>query len=387
MTVPTVFDPANTDAWRFLATTNRNLESVAIDEVASLVDAAATVAYPGVIQFTGDEAALARLHRCSRSLHRILLELVRTECSTLEDVLAGVRALDVPTYLGPEQSFAVRARRRGDHPFGSPDVEREIGQALIDEYRSQEGTRPPVDLDDPDVLFRVIVREDWASVTFDTTGQRSLHRRWYRRREHEATLRPTLAYAMLHLAAYEPGERLVDPMCGCGTIPIEAGLLARGRSPSPDRAPPSVRYRFLDDDAEPDRPPRTAPDRRAAGVCPGTDSSSAGSQIVGTDRDRTAVTGARENARAAELTDQVAFAQADARTLPVEGDIIVTDMPFGVRTAGELRPLYDGFFDAIERGTWDRVVVHTAREDLAPEPDRAVSIRRGRMDASILVYE
>jgi tRNA (guanine6-N2)-methyltransferase len=385
VTVPTVFDPARTDSWHFLATTNRKLESVAIEEVANLVDAEATVAYPGVIQFTGDEAALARLHRCSRSLHRILLELARTECATLADVRAGVREIDVPAYLGPEQSFAVRARRRGEHPFGSPDVEREVGQVIVDEYRSREGTRPPVDLDDPDVLFRVIVRDERARVTIDTTGQRSLHRRWYRRCEHEAALRPTLAYAMLTIAGYEPGDRLVDPMCGCGTIPIEAALLARGRSPTPDCTPPSARFRFLDGD--PAGPARTPPDHNQAGVCSCGDTPAAVPNTVGTDHDRTAVAGARENARAATIADQVLFAQGDARHLPVEGDVVVTDMPFGVRTGGALRPLYDGFFEAVERETWDRVVVLTAREDLAPEPDRSIPIRRGRMDASILVFE
>jgi len=141
VTAVQLFEPARTEQWRYLATTNRKLEEVAIAEVADLVGADATVQYPGMIRFTSDEVALHRLHRCSRSLHRLLLVLGETECTTLADVVDLARAADVPTYLGSEQSFAVRARRHGEHPFGSPDVEREVGQAVVDAYRRAERTR------------------------------------------------------------------------------------------------------------------------------------------------------------------------------------------------------------------------------------------------------
>lgn len=382
MTVSTAFDPASADRWRYLATTNRGLESVAGEEIAALTGADATLAYPGVVQFTADEAALSTLSRCSRTLHRLLLVLARSSVESLAEIVAAVREVDLTAYLGPEQSFAVRARRRGDHPFGSPDVEGAVGQAIVDEYRSETGGRPPVDLDDPDVIFRVIVREDRATVTIDTTGQRSLHRRWYRRREHEAALRPTIAAAMLRIAGYEPGDRLVDPMCGAGTIPIEAALVATGRSPTPDRDPPSTRFHFLDA-SETNEPPAAAGD----GEC-SDGAFSTTPEIVGTDRDRSAIAAARENVRAAGVASQVCLAQADARHPPVDGGLVVTDMPYGVRTGGDIHSLYAGVSEVLAAGTFERAVVLTAREDLlAPDPVRRVPIRRGRLDVSILVFE
>jgi len=386
VTVPTGFDPVSADRWRYLATTNRGLEPVAAEEIGALTGADATLAYPGVVRFTADEEALFRLARCSRTLHRLLLVLARSSPESLAEIVAAVREVDLPAYLGPEQSFAVRARRRGDHPFGSPDVEAAVGQAIVDEYRRREGTRPPVDLDDPDVLFRVIVREDRATVTIDTTGQRSLHRRWYRRREHEAALRPTIAAAMLRIAGYEPGDRLLDPMCGAGTIPIEAALLATGRSPTPDRESPSSRFRFLDADGA-----AATLDRAGGDSQPGDCSAGAFSttpEIVAADRDRSAVAAARENARVADVASQVCFAQADARHPPVDRELVVTDMPYGVRTGGDIHSLYAGFAELLAAGTFERAVVLTAREDLlAPDPARTVPIRRGRLDVSILVFE
>jgi len=374
VTVPECFDPATTDQWRYLATTNRKLESLAIAAVADLVGVDATVEYPGMIGFAADQSAVAELNRCSRSLHRLLLELARTPVQSLDDITDAVRELDVPAYLGPDQSFGVRARRRGEHPFDSMDVERAVGQAIIDQYRAQDGTRPPVDLDNPDVIFRLIVREEQARITIDTTGRQSLHRRWYRVREHEAPLRPTIAHAMLQLAEYDPTTRLVDPTCGFGTIPIEAALLARGRSPTADRDRPHTRLRFLN---------QTDKDTADCAAGPTGDPA-----VVAADVDPDAVAGARENARAAGVAEDLAFAQADARHLPFDGDALVADMPYGVRTTGEIRPLYAAISETIADGDWERVVLLTAREDLLdPAPTRSIPILRGRLEASILVFD
>ncbi len=365
---------AGTGNWTFLATTNRDLEAVAIAEIAELTGAAASVSYPGMVRFTVGEDAVYRLHAQSRSLHRVMFELARGEIADLADITELVGELDLSRYLDPEQSFAVRAKRRGDHAFGSPDVEREVGQAIIDSYRQARETRPPVDLDDPDCIFRIIVREDTATVALDATGQRSLHRRWYRVDEHEAALRPTIAYAMCYYANYGPDDRLVDPMCGCGTIPIEAALAATGRSPTRNHDPALTRFPFLDAERyrEAQRDEPTATDVTVAGY----------------DIDTQAIEAARRNARDAGVEETITLEQADATTADIDADVVVTDLPFGIRTNQDIRSLYTNFFENLAGGDCDRLVVHTAREDLVPvEVSEQISMRRGRLETSILVIE
>lgn len=360
--------------WVFLATTNRDLEAVAIQEIGELIGADASIDHPGMVRFEADLSAVYTLHARARSLHRIMLELAREPIESIEDISGMVGRLELPTYLGPDQSFAVRAQRHGEHSFGSPDVEREVGQAVVDCYRRHERSRPPVDLDDPDLIFRVFVRDARAAIAIDATGQRSLHRRWYRVEEHEAPLRPTIAYALCRYADYEPGERLLDPMCGCGTIPIEATLATMNLPPTRNHDPALTRFQFLD-------PGRYHRMLREPGSGPDP-------PVTASDTDEAATEATRTNAREADVRGALTVTTADATAVDIETDVVVTDMPFGVRTSGGLAELYGAFFATLRDGEWDRAVVHTAREDLVPlEVSEAIPMRRGRLETSILLFE
>lgn len=368
-----VHEPGNS-RWRFLVTTNRGLEPIAQSELRELGASDASTLYPGMVECVGPESLISRLHARGRTMHRLLLELVRGECSSLAEITALIGELDWPRYLGPEQSIAVRAQRRGDQPFGSPDVESRVGQAIIDGCQSAEGTRPPVDLDDPDLVVRVFVREERVIVTLDTTGQRSLHRRSYRVAEHDAPIRPTMAAAMYRLAECRPGERVVDPMCGCGTIPIEIAATALGWPPEIESNLAFGEFQFLDADGVDFGEQRSVEDLSQ--------------DVHGFDIDEQAVANARENARHAGLGDVVSFGAGDVRERPIDADVVITDMPFGIRTGGDIRPLYRRFAERLRESDCRRAVVHTAREDLLGiEPTRRIEMRRGRLETVVLVIE
>lgn len=365
---------------RFLASTNRGIETVAIEEIHSLVGASPAVHHPGMVAFEADESALYTLHCWARSLHRILIERTRAGFESLEDIYDIACGLDITSLLAPDQAFAVRAERHGEHDFDSPDVERVVGQAFVDTYRTATSTRPPVDLDSPSVVIRVFVRHDRVLIAVDATGGRSLHRRWYRSVEHDAALRPTLAYAMLHVAGYDGTSDIVDPMCGAGTIPIEAALLADNRPPTPEHEPSVPDLTFLDGNS----------DWRARASSPGAGSEE-GSQrpeITARDVSDRWLHAARENASVAGVGEMIECRIADATAEPIQAKTVVTDLPFGVRTDGsDLSRLYRGFFDALG-SDWERLVLLTAREDLVShEPVRSHTLRRGRLEVGLLVIE
>ncbi len=353
-----------------LATTNRGLESVTIEEIAALTGATATVEHPGMVGFRADKRAVYRLTAGARSIHRVLLVVDRATVTDLDEIYQATRKSDPPAYLSPDRSFAVRAQRRGEQAFESPDVASTVGQAVVDSYE----TPPTVELDDPGVVLRATVRGEQFVLAADATGK-SFHRRWYRRVEHDAPLRPTVAYAMLHVGGYDPTDRLVDLMCGCGTIPIETALAARNRSPATDREPALVRLRPF----EAARYREVRADLTESGADP--------APIVGRDIDPEWVAGARENATAAGVAEDATFAVADATDQAVTADLVAVDLPFGVRTDSDPERLYARVFDALG-DEWDRLVALTTREELIPyEPARSIPVRRGRLEASVLLVE
>ena len=357
-----------------LATTNPGLEPVAVDEVADLVGSDATIDHRGAIRFACAPGDFARLNRRSRTLHRVLAVLCETRFGDLDDVARAVRRLPLERYLGTGQSFAIRASRHGDHPFGSPDVAEVVGRAVIDGYRDATGHRLPVDLDAPDVALHAAVRHDRFRLAVDTTGT-SLHDRGWRVCEHDAPVRPTVAASLVRLAGFSPGESLLDPACGSGTIPVEAALAARRVPHSPDRGYALSRLGFL---------PSASSDRDTRG---GRDGSGDGAAVTGRDVDPSWVACARENARSAGVDAISTFEIADATSTPPEADRVVCNPPYGVRL-DDPEPLYRDLFRSFDRGSWSRLVLITGREGRVPwVPDERLDVPLGRLDAAVLVFD
>ena len=359
-----------------VATTNPGLERIANEEVAALVGSDASTDHRGAVRFLCDGADFARLNRRSRTLHRVLLVLLETRFDALDEVTRAVRRLPLERYLEEGQSFAVRASRHGDHPFGSPDVADAVGQAVIDGYRDATGHRLAVDLDDPDVALHAAVRHDRFRLAVDTTGA-SLHDRGWRVCDHDAPVRPTVAASLVRLAGFGAGESLLDPTCGSGTIPVEAALAARDVPHSPDRGYAFERLRFL-----PDEPPGPARPPSDEG-----DAVDDGTTVIGRDVSSEWVECARENAAAAGVGALSTFDVADATATPPTADRVVCNPPYGVRL-GDPEPLYRDLFRSFDRGSWSRLVLITSREDLVPwEPDERVAVPLGRLDAAVLAFE
>lgn len=356
-----------------LATTNRGLESVASAEVTRLTGAESDTHHPGWIAFEGTPDEIATLNVRARTLHRVLVSLVDQSATGLADIQSLTEAVPIAEYVDSGQAIAVESTRIGTHDFESPEVASVVGQAVRDSHEAATGDSLPVDLDDPDVVFRAVVRHDRFTLALDTTGARSLHRRPYYVREHEAPVRPTMAATLLDIADVDAETSVVDPFCGSGTIPIEAALAARGMAPNAARE--DFAFEVLP----------FVPDDALARVRESIQPRAAGPRIVGADTDREALSGARENAREAGV--DIELLAADARRVVPDADAVVTDLPFNIRTNhGDLRPLYREFCAAVEASTADRLVALTARPDLLPvEADRTITFRDGRLDLAIVV--
>jgi len=165
-----------------------------------------------------------------RSAVRVLVELGRFDAASEDALYEGVRDLEWERFLDETRTLAVRATTRSSVLTHSRYVAQKTKDGIVDRLRDRNGARPSVDLDDPDVVVSVHLAKDEATVYVDLGGK-PLHIRGYRDRGGEAPLKETLAASLVLLSGWDRVTPFVDPMCGSGTIAIEAALLAARVAP------------------------------------------------------------------------------------------------------------------------------------------------------------
>jgi putative N6-adenine-specific DNA methylase len=184
----------------------------------------------GGIPFLGniEEGWRACLH--SRIAQRIQLVLTRFNAPTEIDLYEGVKSIDWTPFITPEHTLSVSAFCHSSNLTHTGYIALKVKDAIVDQLREKHGSRPNVDRDDPDVRVFVFIGSNKATVYLDMSGK-PLFQRGYRLEKGEAPLKETLAAAMLKYSGWDRKTPLWDPMCGSGTIAIEAGLWARNIPP------------------------------------------------------------------------------------------------------------------------------------------------------------
>jgi putative N6-adenine-specific DNA methylase len=213
----------------FFATTGKGIEQVLEGELQALGIADPAVETGGV-RFRGTLADCYRANLWLRTANRILMPLTEFSCDTKESLYEGARALPWPQYLTPDMTLAVDCNLRDSALTHAGFVALKTKDAIVDCLRDHFGRRPNVAPRDPDLRINVHLVRNRCTISLDTSGG-SLHQRGYRRERAEAPLKETLAAALVELTGWDGITPLLDPMCGSGTIPIEAALKASGRPP------------------------------------------------------------------------------------------------------------------------------------------------------------
>jgi 23S rRNA G2445 N2-methylase RlmL len=220
-------------AARFFATAAKGTEALLADELGEIGLPLVRPSRGGV--HFGKEAADAYL-AClwSRIALRIHEPLASFECRNADDLYAGVGTVDWSRFLGAERTLAVRAAGTNALLTHTHFIAVRAKDAIVDQLRDSRGFRPSVDRDDPDLLLFVHLVRDRATIHLDYSGG-SLHAHGFRSREGVAPLRETLAAALVRFSGWSGDVGLVDPMCGSGTLLLEAGLWAARRAPGLSR--------------------------------------------------------------------------------------------------------------------------------------------------------
>ena len=312
----------------FFATAAKGTEGALRDELRELRFGGVR-ADRGGVHFAGtwDEGFRACL--LSRIAVRILAPLARFPAKDARTLYDGVKSIDWTPFLSARHTLAVRATGHADALSHTQFVAQKTKDAVVDQIRERSGARPSVSLEGADVEIFVHLAKDEATVYLDYSGD-SLHKRGYRTRIGEAPLKEPLAASMLRLAGWDRQSPLLDPMCGSGTIVLEAALWARNIAPGIWRERFGVERWASHDET---RKLRVREIREAAREAERPDAP----EIIGSDIDAAVLDAARMNAKAARVN--VKFEYGDVRALapvlaPTGPAFIVTNPPYGERLEG-----------------------------------------------------
>jgi putative N6-adenine-specific DNA methylase len=370
---------------RFFATTFKGLEEVLAGEVAALGGEDVAIASGGV-SFSGDLALCYRANLWLRSANRVVTLLSEFPAPTPAALYEGTREIPWTDLFPPERTIAVDANVRESGITHSHFAAQKTKDGIVDRFRDATGRRPDVDTVSPDVRIVVRIARDECAVSLDTSGE-SLNRRGYRSAPTEASLKETLAAGLILLTGWQGEQPLVDPVCGAGTIPIEAALIAGnvapggfGRSFGFQRLHGYDRKRWealLSEAREAARHPVPV-------------------RIEGSDISPAAVGGAVKNAVNAKLSERILFSARSIRNFsPGEGPgVILCNPPYGVRLPGgeQAEAFYREMGEAFKKRCrgWTAYLLSgnpAVTKFLGLKSSRKIPVMNGPIDCRLLKYD
>ncbi|MEQ9878888.1 bifunctional 23S rRNA (guanine(2069)-N(7))-methyltransferase RlmK/23S rRNA (guanine(2445)-N(2))-methyltransferase RlmL [Pectobacterium aroidearum] len=314
------------------ASTARGLEELLKSELESLGAQSCTVVQGGV-HFEGDNRLLYRSLLWSRLASRILLPLNEFKVHSDLDLYLGVQAIDWSTVFSIDKTFAVHFTGTNEDIRNSQYGALKVKDAIVDSFTRKTGQRPDVAKQQPDIRVNVFLQRDTASVSLDLSGD-GLHQRGYRDLAGLAPLKENLAAAIVLRSGWQNGTPLVDPMCGSGTLLIEAAMIASDRAPGLHRTHWGFNA-WLKHDADLWREVTAEAQLRARQGLQATTS-----RFFGSDNDRRVIDIAKANVRRAGVAELISFGVKDAAQLqnPLpEGPkgTVISNPPYGERLESE----------------------------------------------------
>lgn len=274
-----------------------------------------------MVSFMGDKEMMYRANFQLHTAIRILKPIKHFKALSADDVYREVQKIDWSEYIGLDKTFAVDSVVFSEEFRHSKFVAYKVKDAIVDQFREKTGKRPNISVANPDIRLNIHIAEDKCTLSLDSSGE-SLHRRGYRQESVEAPLNEVLAAGMILMTGWQGETDFIDPMCGSGTLLVEAALIAHNMAPGLFRK----EYAFEKwPDFDSDLFDRIYNDD--------SNEREFTHHIYGYDVDIKAVNTARLNVRAAGLLNDITVEEADFKnfTQPKEKSIIVTNPPYGER--------------------------------------------------------
>ena len=336
-----------------------------------------------MVAFTGDKRMMYKANFCLRTAIRILKPISHFTATNPDEVYEQVKAIPWENYMGTAQTFAVDEVVFSNEFRHSKFVAYRVKDAIADYFMEREGKRPGVRVVGPDMLVNIHIAETKCTLSLDASGE-SLHRRGYRQEALEAPLNEVLAAGIILMTGWRGETDFIDPMCGSGTLPIEAALIARNIAPGVFRQGyafehwPDFDADLLDEIYNDD-----SNEREFA------------HHIYGYDNNPRAIEVATRNVKAAGLSKCITLnvQPFQAFEQPAEKAIIVTNPPYGERiSAPDLLGLYQMIGERLKHAfaggnAWILSYRDECFDQIGLKPTKKIPLMNGALECQLRQYE
>jgi putative N6-adenine-specific DNA methylase len=370
---------------QYFATVARGLEMLAVQELEQLGAADVEPGFCGV-SFTGDRTLLYRVNLWARLPFRILMKLHEFPCQDSADLYEGIQTIDWSQYLTPELTLAVNATGKSEQLNHTHFTALQVKKAIVDQQQERLGDRSNVDPQLPDVQINLHIERDVCTVSLDSSGK-SLHRRGYRPAVGAAPLKESLAAALIQLSGWQSDQMFYDPLCGSGTLPLEASLIALNIAPGLFRESFGFET-WLDADL-----PLLGELIQAAEA---SQRESIPAPIWGSDRDENVIEQAIGNATACGMLEHIYFAAIDLQDVaaPADSGVLFCNPPYGERLGrdSDLGAFYKQLGDVLKQRFkgWTAFVLSGNKElslSIGLKSSQRFPVYNGNLPCQLMKYE
>jgi len=364
----------------YTATTLAGLEEILAQELIE-IGADEVQIGRGSVYFRGDLKMLYKAKYCLRTALKILLPIDSYKIYSADDLYQRGKNFKWEELFGLKQTFAIQSTVFTDLFNNSMYASQKLKDAIVDRFRYKFGERPSVDAKNPDIKINLHISNNYCTISMDSSGE-SLHKRGYRIDQNEAPMSEVLAAGLIRLSQWDRKSDFVEPMCGSGTIAIEAAMLANGIYPGAIRKNFTFRnwtnynadlFNQVEEESQP------------VNITP--------VKIAASDISRRNIDIAYKNAEAAGVLKFIDFKIADFRSLEPASDkpFLLFNPPYGERLTPDDTNFYTMIGDRLKQHYSDATVwiISTPQclKAIGLRPSRKIPILNGSLECSLRKIE
>jgi len=336
------------------------------------------------VSFTGDKGFMYKANLCCRTAIKILKPIADFRVMNEDDLYRRMQRINWRKYMTVNSTFAINATVSGTTFTHSQYVSFKTKDAIVDKFRKEEKVRPNVDTKHPDIRFNVHIQDNWCTLSLDSSGA-SLHHRGYRTATNIAPINEALAAGLILMSGWHGQSDLLDPMCGSGTMLIEAAMIACNVPANLNRK----EFAFEKwDDWDPDLYDLI----EASALKRVKDFKYT---ISGYDKAPSAIAKAKENIKNAQLSDFITVRENNFFESKKQGEDflqIVFNPPYGERLPIEMEAFYKEIGDTLKSGypgshAWMITSNLESLKHVGLRPSRKIKVFNGSLESRFAKYE
>ena len=336
------------------------------------------------VSFEGDKGFMYKANLCCRTAIKILKPIAEFRAMNEDELYRRIQKMNLRAFMNVKTTFAINATVSGDIFTHSQYVSFKVKDAIVDKFRKEESVRPDVDVKHPDIRLNVHIQGYWCTVSLDSSGA-SLHHRGYRTQTNIAPINEALAAGLILMSGWEGQCDLLDPMCGSGTMLIEAAMIAANVPANLNRK----EFAFEKwDDWDPDLYDLI----EAAALKKVKDIKY---KITGYDKAPSVISKARENIKNAQLQDFITIEEKNFFESKKEGNDflqLVFNPPYGERLPVAMEEFYAEIGDTLKSSypgshAWFITSNMEALKHVGLRPSRKIKLFNGSLESRLVKYE